>query len=89
MGKMQSMESAAVADAKTEQQGNKKILPLGKGLAMEPAASGDGKSKQQREKSFSSPRRRRSTMEQKQLASSFGCYICKGPHLHRNCPSVK
>mmetsp|Transcript_52336 Transcript_52336/g.76481 ORF Transcript_52336/g.76481 Transcript_52336/m.76481 type:complete len:262 (-) Transcript_52336:12-797(-) len=76
---MQSMESAAVAD--------KKISPFGKGLAMEPAAAGDEKSKQQRRKNFSSPRRR-STMDQKQLASSFGCFICKGPHLQRVCPCI-
>ncbi len=80
LGKMQSMESAAVAD--------KNISPFGKGSAMEPAAAGDGNSKQQREKSFPSPRRR-STMEQKQLASSFGCFICKGPHLQRVCPTIE
>ena len=54
---------------------------------MEPAAAGDEKSKQQRSKNFSSPRRR-STMDQKQLASSFGCFICKGPHLQRVCPTI-
>eukprot|EP00639_Heterosigma_akashiwo_P037094 CAMPEP_0194708340 /NCGR_PEP_ID=MMETSP0296-20130528/1268_1 /TAXON_ID=39354 /ORGANISM="Heterosigma akashiwo, Strain CCMP2393" /LENGTH=123 /DNA_ID=CAMNT_0039605075 /DNA_START=123 /DNA_END=491 /DNA_ORIENTATION=+ len=54
---------------------------------MEPAAAGDEKSKQQRRKNFSSPRKR-STMDQKQLASSFGCFICKGPHLQRECPAI-
>ena len=79
------MELAAAPIGKMGQQ--EKIFSSPKRLTMEKKlAAADSSSPLQRQQSRF--RGRSSSFDGKSHASTFGCYICKGPHLQRNCPKV-
>jgi len=79
------MELAAASIGKMEQQ--EKLFSSPKRLTMEKElAAADGSSPLQRQQSRF--RGRSSSVDGKSHASSFGCFICKGPHLQRVCPTI-